>query len=422
MRKSITYSFLALAMLMAGRPEVAAYPIDGYRLTGIRRLLRLEWILSGEIKGSAPLPGATKRLADIRLHLAGTEQGAHLAAEWPAPDPDLQKKLGRLFPQLDESYSIALMDISPGKPVRYAARQENRGFQPGSVGKLAVISALFCELEQIYPDSFALRRALLKDKLVRGGPWVVHDEHTVPFFHPETRRYFRRQIREDDVFSLYEWADHMLSPSNNGAATVVWREAILMRVFGEAYPALTYEEGQAYFRSTPRSVLSDIAVSVVGDPLVSAGISPEEWRLGQMFTRGGTKFIPGKGGSIGSPGGLMKWMVALEQGRVVDDSSSLEIKRLLYLTDTRIRYAANRQLRTAALYFKSGSLYSCRAEEGFSCGKYQGNVVNYMNSVAIVEHGDSTVYLVALMSNVLRRNSNADHNALAGRIDALVRE
>jgi hypothetical protein len=54
--------------------------------------------------------------------------------------------------------------------------------------------------------------------------------------------------------------------------------------------------------------------------------------------------------------------------------------------------------------------------------KYQGNVVNYMNSVAIVEHGDSTVYLVALMSNVLRRNSNTDHNALAGRIDALIRE
>ncbi|MEY3051651.1 MAG: hypothetical protein RLY31_1436 [Bacteroidota bacterium] len=411
-----------LLLLLAGLSDVAAYPIDGYRLTGIRRLLRLEWILTGELKGAAPLPGATKRLADIRLHLAGPEGEGRLPTDLPPPDPTLQQKLRSLFPRLDESYSIALLDISPGKPVRYASQQADRGFQPGSVGKLAVISALFCELENIYPDSFALRRALLKDKLVRGGPWVVYDEHTVPFFDPETRRYFRRQIREDDVLSLYEWADHMLSPSNNGAATVVWREAVLMRVFGKHYPSLTYEQGEAYFRSTPRSVLSEIAVSVVGDPLVSAGISPEEWRLGQLFTRGGTRYIPGKGGSVGSPKGLMKWMVTLEKGELVDDSSSLEIKRLLYLTDTRIRYAANRRLRTAALYFKSGSLYSCRPEEGFSCGKYQGNVVNYMNSVAIVEHGDSTVYLVALMSNVLRKNSNADHNTLAGRIDALVRE
>ena len=44
-----------------------------------------------------------------------------------------------------------------------------------------------------------------------------------------------------------------------------------------------------------------------------------------------------------------------------------------------------------------------------------------MNSVAIVEHSDSTVYMVALMSNVLRKNSNVEHNGLAGKLDAILK-
>ena len=51
-----------------------------------------------------------------------------------------------------------------------------------------------------------------------------------------------------------------------------------------------------------------------------------------------------------------------------------------------------------------------------------GNVNNYMNSVIIVEHPDGTTYMVALMSNVLKRNSAADHSALASKIDQAVRK
>ena len=53
-------------------------------------------------------------------------------------------------------------------------------------------------------------------------------------------------------FSLYEWTDHMLSVSNNGAAAVVWREAILMRVFGSQYPYLSEEQAEEYFKTTPK--------------------------------------------------------------------------------------------------------------------------------------------------------------------------
>jgi hypothetical protein len=60
----------------------------------------------------------------------------------------------------------------------------------------------------------------------------------------------------------------------------------------------------------------------------------------------------------------------MEQGRLVDEWSSRQIKRLLYMTERRIRYAYAPVLHDAAVYFKSGSLYSCQKEEGFKCGKY----------------------------------------------------
>ncbi len=60
-------------------------------------------------------------------------------------------------------------------------------------------------------------------------------------------------------------------------------------------------------------------------------------------------------------------------------------KRLIYMTQRRIRYASSPALNDAAVYFKSGSLYRCKPEEGFVCRKYEGNVENLMNSVAIVE-------------------------------------
>ncbi|MDX1476460.1 MAG: serine hydrolase [Saprospiraceae bacterium] len=403
-----------------GIADLQAYPIDGYLYTGIRRLLRLELIMKGELKENPPLPGAQKSMEDIKLHLWNTPRGDSLKT-LPEADPGLQKSLNALFPNLHESYSVALLDITPGQPVRYAKRQEDRGFQPGSVGKLAVAGALFCELENLYPGSFEKRQELLKTRFVRGGRWAVYDEHTVPFFDPETKKLVKRQVQENDVFSLYEWADHMLSVSNNGAASVVWREAILMRVFGERYPDLTEAEAEAYFTSTPKAELADLAVSVVNDPLRDLGITADEWRLGLMFTRGASGYIPGKGGSIGSPRGMMKWLVALERGAIVDPESSLEIKRLMYMTDRRIRYAANAKLNEAAVYFKSGSLYKCNRETMPDCGKYRGNVYNYMNSVAIVEQPDGTTYLVALMTNVPKKNSNVDHNALAASIDRIVR-
>lgn len=145
-------------------------------------------------------------------------------------------------------------------------------------------------------------------------------------------------------------------------------------------------------------------------------------RLGQPFTRGASARVNPIGGSIGTTNGLMKWMIALEKGEIINERVSLEMKRLIYISDRRIRYGASHELDDAMLCFKSGSLYSCYDEPGYSCGKYRGNRFNYMNSVAIVEHPDCTRYMVVLMSNVLRKNSAGDHYGLATWIDKLVRE
>jgi hypothetical protein len=93
------------------------------------------------------------------------------------------------------------------------------------------------------------------------------------------------------------------------------------------------------------------------------------------------------------------------------------------MTERRIRYASHPVLSPYAVYFKSGSLYSCQPEEGFRCGKYMGNKRNYLASVAIVEGpvpGRDYHYLVAVSSNVLRKNSAVAHQTLALRIHRLI--
>jgi hypothetical protein len=193
-----------------------------------------------------------------------------------------------------------------------------------------------------------------------------------------------------------------------------------MAAFGKDYPSLTQEGADAYFKNTPKKDLTNLGNDVVNLPLRKLGITFEEWRLGTFFTRGANNFIGSKDGSIGSPIGLMKFLVQLEQGKVVDEKSSLEMKRLMYMTDRRIRYAQAPALKDAAVYFKSGSLYKCDRSKGEACGKYMGNVQNFMNSVAIVEHPNGKKYMVALMTNVLRKNSASDHMYLAGSIDKLI--
>lgn len=191
-----------------------------------------------------------------------------------------------------------------------------------------------------------------------------------------------------------------------------------MRAFGENYPP-SREDEEAFFKNTPRSELGQLAMTI-NEPLRQIGIEQRDWQLGSFFTGAGKRIVPGGGGSFATPIGYLQYLVAMERGKIVDPWSSLEIKRMMYMTARRIRYASAPRLADAAVYFKSGSLYRCKPEPGFKCGKYMGNVENVMNSVAIVECPDGRTYLVGLMSNVLRKNSAVEHQSIATFIDRIL--
>jgi hypothetical protein len=186
--------------------------------------------------------------------------------------------------------------------------------------------------------------------------------------------------------------------------------------FGSAF-APSSSQLESFVMGAPPSQMSSLLHGAIMGGLRRNGIDPGGLRQGSPFTRGGRARMPGTLGSTSTARELVNFLARMEQGKLVDPWSSLEIKRLLYLTDIRIRYAAEPTLDTSAVYFKSGSLYACGGRG--PCGKYFGNSKNYMNSIAIVEYDGAETqlrYIVALLSNVLGKNSIETHQALARRI------
>ena len=180
-----------------------------------------------------------------------------------------------------------------------------------------------------------------------------------------------------------------------------------------------------FFDDTPPAELTRLFQQTFWEPVTRNGLSLDEIRQGSFFTAQGKKNVNGGGNSYATARSLMQFMLLLEEGKLVDEWTSRQLKRLLYMTERRIRYASAPSLKEAAVYFKSGSLYKCKEEEGFKCTPYHGNVYNYMNSVAIVEQevdGTNLHYLVIVISNVLRQNSAVDHQTLGTKIHKLMLE
>lgn len=195
---------------------------------------------------------------------------------------------------------------------------------------------------------------------------------------------------------------------------MVMREVLLMNHFGSHYPP-SEAAADAFFRggAAARSMHSAFV-----QPIARTGLNAGRIFQASFFTKGAKKLVANQGSSA-TTRDLIHYLWLLEQGRLVDEFSSLEIKRLLYMTQKRERYAGAAALDNAAVYFKAGSLYRC----GGPCEKYEGTLLNMLNGVAIVEYPvaeKSLYYMVAISSNVLRLNSNDLHNRLANRIHALI--
>lgn len=402
----------------------ATYPLSGYEHTGIRRLWAYDAIEREELPGRKLPAGAMMPLDAVRLRLL--EHTDFDIDDATPRDAELQEGVERLLAGREGDTSIALLDLTDPDNLRYAAVAETDTYLPGSVGKLLVALGFMDALARAYPDADR-RLQLLRNTWIVADGFVETDSHTVPVVDIDEGTLTNRPIRQGDRFTLFEWLDHMLSPSSNAAGATVWKEAMLLRHFGNSFPP-TAEQERAYLHETEKSQLTADSLAVIEDQLTALDLSTDQLRQGTLYTRGATAVVPGVS-SHASPRELLRLMIRLEQGRVVDEFSSLELKRLLYYTKNRYRYAVSRALNDAAVYFKSGSYYRCREEPGFQCSQYAGNVDNYMNSVTVVEKpampepGQAQrVYISVLMSNVLRKNSAEDHRDLATDIDALIAE
>jgi hypothetical protein len=405
-----------LVLGLAAAATAYGYPLDGAARTGIRRLVGYRLQQEGTLQGPKLPPGALLSSNAIVLRLRGVNDGFDLGEKSPH-DPYLQAGLEKIFAARDPSYAAALLDISDPQRPLYASLRADRKMIPGSVGKLLVAAGLFDALARTYPASVEAREKLLRETIVPADSFIFRDSKTVPVYGEGGAGMRHRRLALGDKFNLWEWLDHMLSVSSNAAGSMVWKQALLLRRFGARYPLPLAEEA-AFLRGVPKPELSKLALETLEAPLTAAGLDTARLRLGTMFTSNASAAIPGTA-SYASPNELLRWLVKLEQGKLVDAWSSLELKKLLYFVRPRYRYASSPALRRAAVFFKSGSLFECTPEPGFTCAAYQGNKRNLMHSVAVVE-SERKVYLVAIMSNVLRVNSAVEHHAIAGEIERLI--
>lgn len=415
--RAIINTGVVISLLMSSNVSLA-YPIDGYPETGIRRLEYYRLSDSGEIKGKSLYEGAKRLSSDIRPRLINKKSAAQL----PELNKAVSARLAPLIPEQAHRYSISVLDLSnPDTPI-YAEHNGDYRSNVGSVGKLLVAVALFSKLQELYPDDVEKRRQILKNTVVTADEFVNSDHHKVRFWDVEKRQLTRRSLHVGDQGNLYEYLDWALSPSSNAAAAMLQRELILLSHFGKAYP-VNDEIAQLYLEQTSKTDLGTLFLDAMVAPLKAAGIDTEKLRQGSFFTRTGKNRVLGTN-SYGNPRELVKLLYLMETGKLVDEFSSTELKRLIYLTERRIRYASHPNLNPHSVYFKSGSLYSCQAEEGFTCGKYKGNKRNLLASVAIVESeedGKNYHYLVVVQSNVLKINSAVAHQTIAARIHKLIK-
>jgi hypothetical protein len=409
---SVTASIIAL--IVAATCE--AYPLDGYGFTGISRLEGYRLAMEGKVRAPKQPPGALLSIDAVDLRLQDKTD-----FEIPAAETEFVDQLQNLLGAEADRYALAVLDLSDIEQPRYAEHRGSERANPGSVGKILIALGIFQALADAYPDNIDARLSILRNTQVTADEFIQSDHHVVPLWQPGDSRVRYPKIQIGDQASLWTYLDWMLSASSNAAASMVLKHLMLLVQYGRAYP-VSETEAQQFFKSASKKELTELLARALQDPVTRNGMDIAQLRQGSFFTWKGKRLVPGTT-SYATPRELLRWLIKLEQGKLVDAFSSREIKRLLYMTQRRIRYASSPALATAAVYFKSGSLYKCEPEAGFKCKKYHGNVKNMLNSVAIIEGPAADprlYYMVVVMSNVLRKNSAVVHQTLATRIHRML--
>jgi hypothetical protein len=408
--------FLTLLLRPWGDPAIG-YPLDATEETGIARLEAYEMAKTVLLERGSLKPGSLLTSDQIQLRLLGKGFGM------PEPDPELTAKIRGTVGSDAPHYGISVLDVTDPAHPRLAEINGGRSQNPGSVGKLMVALAWFQALADVYPDDIDARKKILFETQITANEFIIKDSHVVPFYKPGDAMVVRRPIEIGDTANLWTWFDWMCSASSNAAGSQLISELVLLKKFGKDYP-VSAEVAEAFFAKTPQKEQTKILLDALKTPLTRNGLDAEQLRQGSFFTREGKRRIPGTT-SVATSAAFLRYLTLMEQGKLVDPFSSLEIKKLIYLTDIRIRYAASPALDDAAVYFKSGSLYSCRPEPGYQCGKYLGNKWNFLNSATVIETHDPNQrmhYIVVVLSNVLRKNSAEEHESLAAAIHQLMQQ
>lgn len=405
--------FFCWALLFALPHHTIAYPLDAYPETEIRRLEAARLAVLAKSRNRLQAPGALLPTSLVNLRLL-----KHSDLQLPTPDPDFSEHAIELLGEQADLYGLAILDLSDPDNPRYAEHRADFAQNVGSVGKIAVALAFFQALADTYPHDLDKRRQILRETIITADKFILYDEHKVHLWNPQKKTLQIRELRLGDRGSLWEYLDWTLSASSNAAAAMLMKQAMLLHHFGQTYP-LKEDRAVAFFKDTPRQQLLNLYKKTFLVPLTRNGLDLKSFRQGSFFTYNGKQQLPTGYSSYGTARELMRFLVLMEQGKLVDTFSSLEIKRLLYMTKHRIRYASSPALDDSAVYFKSGSLYSCNNAPGIACKKYQGNVRNHMNSIAVVETPAGIkrlFYITVLISNVLDKNSAVDHQTLATKI------
>lgn len=421
MKKYHTKQWLAASfcLLLLSSTLVQAYPLDGYSETGIRRTEGARLANEGIIADVKQPPGAllSTEQVDIRL----TDRQEFLM---PTADPLFSAQITKLLGDHADVYGLAVLDLTDINNPRYAEHRGDHKQNVGSIGKILVALGIFQTLADLWPEDENKRKTVLKDTLVTADKFSQSDHHTIRIFDLENKKLTRKAMQIGDQGSQWEYLDWMLSVSSNAAAAMNQRQGMLMTHYGKEFQP-SEEEIVRFFKETPAKEKTAIYQKTFWDPVTRNGLDLSQLRQGSFFTRGGKQRVNGGGNSYGTANELLKLLVKMEKGELVDEFSSRQLKRLLYMTERRIRYASSPALKNSAVYYKSGSLYKCKKEEGFTCRPYMGNVRNFMNSVAIIEsppeEGD-LYYMVVLVSNVLRQNSAVEHQSLATGIHRLMQQ
>lgn len=408
-----------LCLLLLSATWAQAYPLDGYNETGIRRTEGARLANEGIIADVKQPPGALLNTDQVDIRLTDQQD-----FQLPPADPLLSEEIIKLLGDHADVYGFAVLDLTDSNNPRYAAHNGDHKQNVGSIGKILVALGIFQTLADLFPDDENQRKKVLKDTLVTADGFSQSDHHTIRIFDLENKTLTRKTMQIGDQGSQWEYLDWMLSVSSNAAAAMNQRQGMLMTHYGKEFQPSEAEIAR-FFKETPAKEKTAIYQRTFWDPVTRNGLDLDQLRQGSFFTRGGKQRVNGGGNSYGTANELLELLVKMEKGELVDEFSSRQLKRLLYMTERRIRYASSPALNNSAVYYKSGSLYKCKKEEGFTCRPYMGNVRNFMNSVAIIEsppEEGNLYYMVVLVSNVLRQNSAVEHQTLATGIHRLMQQ